>query len=105
MALRDPAVGGSKSEIKSAAKHVVIADGKPSDGGSIPPASTIFNTVKNLHFSQPFGLLACFIGSRYVSVISLLRTRTGVIISFKNSFFEPNTRDVSRCCNSLIKCP
>ena len=41
MALRDPAVGGSKSEIKTAAKHVVIADGKSSDGGSIPPASTI----------------------------------------------------------------
>ena len=41
MALRDPVVGGSKSEIKTAAKHVVMVDGKPSDGGSIPPASTI----------------------------------------------------------------
>jgi len=40
MALRDPAVGGSKSEIKPAAKHVGISDGRPSDGGSIPPAST-----------------------------------------------------------------
>ena len=41
MALRDPAAGGSKSEIKTAAKHVVIFDRRPSDGGSIPPASTI----------------------------------------------------------------
>jgi hypothetical protein len=40
MALRDPAAGGSKSEIKTAAKHVVIFDRRPSDGGSIPPAST-----------------------------------------------------------------
>jgi len=47
MALRDPAVGGSKSEIKTAAKHVGISDGRLSDGGSIPPASTIPDTVKN----------------------------------------------------------
>jgi len=46
MALRDPAVGGSKSEIKTAAKHVVIADRKPSDGGSIPPASTKIKAVE-----------------------------------------------------------
>ena len=44
MALRDPAAGGSKSEIKTAAKHVVIADGRLSDGGSIPPASTILRS-------------------------------------------------------------
>ncbi len=28
------------SEIKTSAKHVVIFDRRPSDGGSIPPASS-----------------------------------------------------------------
>jgi hypothetical protein len=48
MVLRNPAVGGSKGETKTAAKHVVIFGGKPSDGGSIPPASTIRLTEKAL---------------------------------------------------------
>ena len=36
------------SEIKTAAKHVVISGGRLSDGGSIPPASTKFLRRKNL---------------------------------------------------------
>jgi len=30
-----------EDEIKASAKHVVVFGGVPSDGGSIPPASTI----------------------------------------------------------------
>jgi hypothetical protein len=36
------------SEIKTSAKHVVIFDRRPSDGGSIPPASTKVLQSKNL---------------------------------------------------------
>ena len=36
------------SETKTSAKHVVIFDRRPSDGGSIPPASTKFLRSKNL---------------------------------------------------------
>jgi hypothetical protein len=39
------------SEIKTAAKHVVIFGGRPSDGGSIPPAST--NSSSSLFQSRP----------------------------------------------------
>jgi len=31
-----------EDEIKASAKHVVVFGGVPSDGGSIPPASTKF---------------------------------------------------------------
>jgi Arm DNA-binding domain len=40
LAPRDPAAGGLRGEIKTSAKHVVIFGRRPSDGGSIPPAST-----------------------------------------------------------------
>jgi hypothetical protein len=36
------------SEIKTAAKHVVISGGRFSDGGSIPPASTKLLRSKSL---------------------------------------------------------
>ena len=36
------------SEIKAAAKHVVIFGRRLSDGGSIPPASTINHSTGNL---------------------------------------------------------
>jgi len=46
-------------EIKTAAKHVVTFDGIPSDGGSIPPASTIRLALRqaqgSLMASQFFG--------------------------------------------------
>ena len=58
MAQRDPAGGGSKSESKTSAKHVVIFDGRPSDGGSIPPASTKFLQRKNLeHWKLEIGTI------------------------------------------------
>jgi hypothetical protein len=46
------------SEIKTSAKHVVIFDRRPSDGGSIPPASTKIFAQQNLLISAT-GALAC----------------------------------------------
>jgi hypothetical protein len=57
--------------------------------GSSPTATTIFDSVKNRPSSSFFEILGGAKGSRYVRVISLPLTRTSLIISLRNSFFEP----------------
>jgi hypothetical protein len=57
--------------------------------GSSPTATTILDKCKEPFLIVLFEILGGAKGSRYVRVISLPLTRTSLIISFKNAFFEP----------------
>ena len=57
--------------------------------GSSPTGTTILDKCKEPFLIVLFEILGGAKGSRYVRVISLPLTRTSLIISFKNAFFEP----------------
>ena len=57
--------------------------------GSSPYCDHHFRQCKEPFLIVLFEILGGAKGSRYVRVISLPLTRTSLIISFKNAFFEP----------------
>jgi len=59
------------SEIKTSAKHVVIFDRRPSDGGSIPPASTKFLHSVFSWFTTPCTRVFSSVSAKCTSVMFL----------------------------------
>jgi hypothetical protein len=70
--------------------------------GSIPTATTIFDTAKNPPAGSFLEALGSLQGTTHESVISLLRMRISLMISGKNSLLENIAFSFSRFCISLI---